>query len=128
MQLHIRYLWSLENSERVRNACLRYLQTSLICFYPEKVDIVRQARQLATELGGQSSNSPLILEVFLDEGSIWLATSQSGSTSAAAVEVVDPKILGGSTISGRDQNSRPGEKIFEKRRRARRRTLRVMIL
>ena len=53
MQLHIRYLRSLEDSERVRAACLRYLQTSLIYFYPEKPDIVEQAEQMASDLGGE---------------------------------------------------------------------------
>jgi len=52
MQLHIRYLRSLEDSERIRAACLRYLQTSLIYFYPEKPGIVEQAEQMARDLGG----------------------------------------------------------------------------
>lgn len=52
MQLHIRYLRSLEDSERVRAACLRYLQTSLIYFYPDMHDIINQAEQMAKELGG----------------------------------------------------------------------------
>ena len=52
MQLHIGYLRGMEDSARVRDACLRYLQTSLIYFYPEKPDIVEQARELARELGG----------------------------------------------------------------------------
>ena len=53
MQLHIRYLRSLEDSERVRHACLRYLQTSLIYFYPDMHDIINQAEQMAKELGGK---------------------------------------------------------------------------
>jgi glycosyltransferase involved in cell wall biosynthesis len=53
MQLHIRYLRSLEESGRVRTACLKYLQRSLMYFYPERLDIVRQAEALAAELGGQ---------------------------------------------------------------------------
>jgi glycosyltransferase involved in cell wall biosynthesis len=53
MQLHIRYLRSYEDSERSRAACLRYLQTSLIYFYPERVIIVKQIEQAARELGGQ---------------------------------------------------------------------------
>jgi glycosyltransferase involved in cell wall biosynthesis len=53
MQLHIKYLRSLEDSERVRTACLRYLQTSLIYFYPERPAIVQQAKQMAGDLGGQ---------------------------------------------------------------------------
>jgi hypothetical protein len=53
MQLHIGYLRSLEDSERVRTACVKYLQTSLIYFYPERLDIVQQAEQLARELNGR---------------------------------------------------------------------------
>ena len=53
MQLHISYLRSLDDSERARNACLKYLQTSFIYFYPERSDIVGSAQQLAKELGGR---------------------------------------------------------------------------
>jgi glycosyltransferase involved in cell wall biosynthesis/peptidoglycan/xylan/chitin deacetylase (PgdA/CDA1 family) len=53
MQLHIKYLRSLEDSERVRVACLNYLQRSLIYFYREDVEIVKQAEQMAAELGGE---------------------------------------------------------------------------
>jgi glycosyltransferase involved in cell wall biosynthesis len=53
MQLHIRYIRSLEDSERVRDACLRYLQACLIYFYPERPDIFKQAVQLARDLGGR---------------------------------------------------------------------------
>jgi O-antigen/teichoic acid export membrane protein/glycosyltransferase involved in cell wall biosynthesis len=53
MQLHIGYLRSLEDSERVRTACLRYIQTSLIYFYPEQPEIVEQAEQMARDMGGE---------------------------------------------------------------------------
>ena len=53
MQLHLVYLQSLEDSERVRTACVRYLQTWLPCFYPQRPDIVRMAEQMAQNLGGQ---------------------------------------------------------------------------
>jgi glycosyltransferase involved in cell wall biosynthesis len=53
MQLHISYLRSLEESERVRVACLRYLQTNLIYFYPEKYKIVEEVERLAMNLGGK---------------------------------------------------------------------------
>jgi glycosyltransferase involved in cell wall biosynthesis len=52
MQLHIEYLRSLEESERVCRAGLAYLQRWLIYFYPERPDLVSQLRQLATDLGG----------------------------------------------------------------------------
>jgi hypothetical protein len=53
MQLHIAYIRSMEDSERVRAACVRYLQDWLITFYPERPDIVEQAQQLAANLGGR---------------------------------------------------------------------------
>ena len=53
VQLHIKYLRSLDDGERSRTACLRYLQASLIHFYPEKTEIIRQAIELARDLGGQ---------------------------------------------------------------------------
>jgi glycosyltransferase involved in cell wall biosynthesis len=53
MQSHLRYLQSLEDSERVRVACVRYLQTWLPWFYPQRPDIVRMAEEMAWNLGGQ---------------------------------------------------------------------------
>jgi glycosyltransferase involved in cell wall biosynthesis len=52
MQLHVKYIRSLEDSDRVRAACLTYLQDWLICFYPERPDLVRQSEALAVSLGG----------------------------------------------------------------------------
>jgi glycosyltransferase involved in cell wall biosynthesis len=53
MKLHIRYLRSLEDSQRVRAACVRFLQNWMVFFYPERIDIFRQAESLAKELGGR---------------------------------------------------------------------------
>lgn len=53
IQLHIAYLRSLEDSQRVRAACLRYLQTCFGYFYPERPDIVKQVEQAACDLGGR---------------------------------------------------------------------------
>src|SRR3989475_2203309 len=53
MQLHIGYLRSLEDSERVRAVCVKFLQDSLPWFYPDRLDIVKQAEQLAGTLGGR---------------------------------------------------------------------------
>jgi glycosyltransferase involved in cell wall biosynthesis len=53
MQLHIRYLRSLEDSARARTACIRYLQNYVIDFYPQRLDIVDQMNQTARDLGGQ---------------------------------------------------------------------------
>ena len=51
MKMHIKYVRSLEDSPRLRRACIKYLQTSLIYFYPERNDIVAEAERMAMELG-----------------------------------------------------------------------------
>jgi glycosyltransferase involved in cell wall biosynthesis len=52
MQLQIKYLRAMENSERVRKACVAYLQNWYENFYPERADLAAQARKMADELGG----------------------------------------------------------------------------
>jgi glycosyltransferase involved in cell wall biosynthesis len=52
MKLHIRYLRSLEESERVRNACLAYMQNWYENFYPERPDLVAELQGLAAQLQG----------------------------------------------------------------------------
>jgi len=52
MKLHIEYLRSLEDSERVRKACLTYMQTWYDYFYPARMDIIADLQGLAAELGG----------------------------------------------------------------------------
>jgi len=52
MELHIDYLRSLEDSPRVRVACVKYIHNWLIYFYPERPDIVQGAQRKARELGG----------------------------------------------------------------------------
>ena len=52
MQLHIRYLCSLEDSARVQEACIAYLQNWLPFFY-SRPDLVRQAEEMAASLGGK---------------------------------------------------------------------------
>jgi len=52
MKLHIQYLRSLEESERVGKACLSYIQTWYENFYPERSDIVAELQSLAAQLHG----------------------------------------------------------------------------
>jgi glycosyltransferase involved in cell wall biosynthesis len=59
MKLHIQYLRSLEESDRVRKACLKYLQNWLGVFYPERPDIVLELQTLAGQLGGHLEEPPL---------------------------------------------------------------------
>jgi glycosyltransferase involved in cell wall biosynthesis len=51
MQLHVKYIRSLEESDRVRAACRTYLQNYLYCFYPERPDLVAEVEKLAASLG-----------------------------------------------------------------------------
>ena len=94
MQLHIGYLRSLEDSERVRVACLNYLQRSLIHFYREDFDIVNQAEQTAKELGGRIENPLLVLEVLPVRRHFWLVGGEAYRNSAAENQVVFAKTLG----------------------------------
>jgi glycosyltransferase involved in cell wall biosynthesis len=52
MKLHIQYLRSLEESDRVRKACLNYLRTWADNFYPERPDIFAELQDLAEQLQG----------------------------------------------------------------------------
>jgi glycosyltransferase involved in cell wall biosynthesis len=52
MQLQIRNIRSLEDSTRVRSACLKFLQRYMIYFYPQRPDIVEKLEQCASDLGG----------------------------------------------------------------------------
>ena len=53
MRLHIQYLRSLEDSPRVRAACVQYLHTWLLNFYPEQPDLVAEFERMARDLGGE---------------------------------------------------------------------------
>jgi glycosyltransferase involved in cell wall biosynthesis len=53
MQLHVKYLQSLEDSNRVRATCVTFLQNLLINFYPERPDIIEKLEKLARNIGGQ---------------------------------------------------------------------------
>ena len=53
IQLHIEYLRSLEDSERARAACVKFVRDRMAVFYPEQMDIFRQAEELCSRLGGR---------------------------------------------------------------------------
>ena len=55
MKLQIGYLRAREDSDRVRAACVNYLQTWLPNFYPNRLDLVQEAQQLVASLGGRLS-------------------------------------------------------------------------
>jgi len=53
MKLHIGYLRSLVDDARARAACVAYLQNWMVLFYPERLDLFREAEELAMSLGGE---------------------------------------------------------------------------
>ena len=57
-QLCIHYLRTLEDSDRVRAACVSYLRFHLHELYPERPDLVEKAAQLAASLGGRLQVPP----------------------------------------------------------------------
>jgi len=59
MESHISYVRSLEDSDRVRTACVQYLQNWLLSFYPDRPDLVEKAREKARSLGGKLEDPQL---------------------------------------------------------------------
>ena len=52
MKLQIQHARALEDSQRVREACLTYIRNWLAHFYPERPDILAELQCLAAQLGG----------------------------------------------------------------------------
>ena len=52
MKLHMKYLRSLEESERVHKACLTYMQNWFGSFYPERPDLVAELQEIAAQMTG----------------------------------------------------------------------------
>jgi glycosyltransferase involved in cell wall biosynthesis len=53
MELNIGYLRSLADTPRVRAACVTYLRNWQPNFFPERMDLVERARQIAASLDGE---------------------------------------------------------------------------
>jgi glycosyltransferase involved in cell wall biosynthesis len=53
LKLCIRYVRSLEESERTRGASLALLQSCLEFFYPDKTELLKEMNAIAFELGGE---------------------------------------------------------------------------
>jgi glycosyltransferase involved in cell wall biosynthesis len=53
MELHMSYLRSLDDSQRARAACVKFMQNWMVAFYPERLDIFDKAQTLSRDFGGQ---------------------------------------------------------------------------
>jgi glycosyltransferase involved in cell wall biosynthesis len=85
MELHIRYLRSLEDSQRVRDACVTFLQTWLPTFYGSRPDLVKQAEEMAASLGGKLQHPKLSWKY------AWVA-ALFGRQQAKRAQVILPRI------------------------------------
>src|ERR1043165_2198590 len=53
IELQVRHVRTLPDSERLRAACLEFLQQWLVSFYPERMDLSEKLMKLARDLGGE---------------------------------------------------------------------------
>lgn len=53
LDLNVRYVRSIEDTPRVREACVTYLQNWVCFFYPDRIDLVKKVEKMAEELGGR---------------------------------------------------------------------------
>ena len=53
IKLQVDHVRRFQNSDAVRSACLKYLQTWLKCFYEQRPDLAQQLQELAATLGGR---------------------------------------------------------------------------
>lgn len=107
MKLHIRYLRSVEDSERVRRSCLAYLQTWFGVFYPEQEKLVAELQAIAAELQGRLNEPSLMWKyawmkpLFGWEGAKW-AQSTLPHVKAACLRNWDKAIYKFQERSNRD--------------------------
>jgi glycosyltransferase involved in cell wall biosynthesis len=59
MQLHVKYLLKMEDSERTRAACVYYLGMWVNYFHPTRPDLIAAVKQLAATLGGKVQLAPV---------------------------------------------------------------------
>jgi glycosyltransferase involved in cell wall biosynthesis len=59
MKLQMGYLRSLKDDATVREACVSFLADSQAYFYPDRIEIAKQAEEMAKELGGELTTPKL---------------------------------------------------------------------
>ena len=86
MKLHVQYLRSLEESQRVRKACLTYMQNWFHNFYPDRPDIVAELQNLAAELQGHLESPRLRWKYAWIEPIFGLATAKHAQMALPQVK------------------------------------------
>ncbi len=85
LSLCIGYLRELEDSDKTREACVKYLQTWYRYFYPEKVELVQKMNNMAEALGGKLSPPHLNRKYKIVKGLFgWVAAREAQRMVAAA--------------------------------------------
>ena len=59
IKLHIQYLLSMEDSERMRDASVRYVSAWLAEFYPYRPDLADELKSVGKALGGHPNDPRL---------------------------------------------------------------------
>ena len=86
MKLHIQYLRSLEESERVRKACLTYMQNWYRQFLSGATGHCCGVAGAGCTTSGSPGGAPPALEVCLDEADVWMESCKMGSEGASAAQ------------------------------------------
>ncbi|HEY1793806.1 MAG TPA: glycosyltransferase [Opitutaceae bacterium] len=86
MCLHIRYIRSLEDTPRVRRACLGYIRTWLHEFYPERPDLYEKLQELAEGLGSRIERPRLRWKYAWMRPLIGLRRAKAAQTALPAIK------------------------------------------
>ena len=87
MKLHMQYLRSLEDSDRVRKACVAYMQIWYSAFYPERKDILAEMQVLANQFGGQLREPSLSSKYSLVKGVFGYGAARQTQMKLAAYRI-----------------------------------------
>jgi len=98
LRLQIEHLLTREDSERTRRAAVRYLQHFVLCFHPERPDLLSQAKELARRLGGELGPPQIARKYALIQRTLgWAAAKQCQARYNAlkhgALRFVDRSLL-----------------------------------
>jgi hypothetical protein len=94
MESHIDYIRSLEDSQRVHDACVTYLQNWLVFFYPDRPDLMKKCEEVAASLGGTIHPPALSWKYFWIAALFGRKLAKRAQNCPAAIEVVTDTTLG----------------------------------
>jgi glycosyltransferase involved in cell wall biosynthesis len=93
IRLCFKHLHSLENSERTKAACLRYLQNRIMDFYPGQPEVIQKVNQLAQEFNTNIVAPKVSLKFSLIKKLFGLKTASKMKSFVWGAEVITRKNL-----------------------------------